>query len=280
MTSNTGDDLERRMQELQQTRDMISASYDAVYTGTPNSPTLRRLWHEHAEGLDFPQEFGHVSFTTLGELRRMAAELCLSPVGTLVDLGCGMAGPALWMVRQTGAHLIGVDLSAAAVEQAGLRAGQLGLAERVRFVVGSFAESGLEAGSADGVMSEDALQYAPDKTAAMVEAARILRPGGRLVCSTYEVDAKRASGMPILGLDPVGDYRPVLAKAGFKVESYEEVPGWPEPMTTAYSTILKAAEALTAEMGEAAVAALFLEMNMTLQMQPYRRRVLIAATRE
>lgn len=280
MTSDTENALERRMQELQQTRDMISAGYDAVYTGTPKSPTLRRLWNAHAEGLDFPQEFGHVSFTTLRELRRMAAELRLSPGGTLIDLGCGMAGPALWMARETGAHLIGVDLSAAAVEQASARAAQVGLAGRARFVVGSFAETGLEAGSADGVMSEDALQYAPDKQAAMVEAGRVLRAGGRLVCSTYELDAKRASGMPILGLDPVEDYRPILAKAGFRVESYEEAPGWPEPMTTAYSTILKAGEALTAEMGEAAVAALFLEMTMTLEKKPYRRRVLLAATRE
>src|SRR4030042_4544392 len=97
MTSSAEGNLEKRMQELQQTRDMISAGYDAVYSGTPKSPTLRRLWHELAEGLDFPLEFGHVSFTTLRELRRMAAELRVGPRSTLVDLGCGMAGPAPWV---------------------------------------------------------------------------------------------------------------------------------------------------------------------------------------
>ena len=86
--------------------------------------------------------------------------------------------------------------------------------------------------------------------------------------------------MPVLGVDPIGDYRPLLTKAGFKVELYEEVPGWPVPMTSTYSTILDSREALTKEMGEAAVAALFAEMSMTLQHQPYRRRVIAAATRE
>src|SRR4030042_3757738 len=97
MISKPEGNLEQRMQELQQTRDMISAGYDAVYTGTPKSPTLRRLWHELAEGLDFPLEFGHVSFTTMRELRRMAAELRLGQGRPLGDLGCGMGGPGPWM---------------------------------------------------------------------------------------------------------------------------------------------------------------------------------------
>ena len=279
MTSNTGSGRERPTEDSQQARSIVAAGYDAVYTSAPKTPTLRRLWHEHAEGLDFPEEFGHISFTTLAELERVVAELRLRPGDTLVDLGCGLAGPALWVVRETGARLIGVDLSSVAVEQARDRAVKLGLATQARFLVGSFADTGLETGLAHGAMSEDALQYAPDKEAAMVEAARILRPGGRLVCSTYELNPERAANMPILGLDPVEDYRPALAKAGFRVETYEEVPGWPEPMTTTYSTILNAREALTQEMGEAAVAALFMEMSMTLEQQPYRRRVLFAATR-
>lgn len=261
-------------------QDIVSAGYDAVYGATLKSPTLRRLWHEHAEGLDFPEEFGHISFTTLPELQRVATELRLSPGDTLVDLGCGMGGPALWVARETGARLVGVDASRVATEQASARAAQLGLGEQARFVVGSFADTGLDASSASGAMSEDALQYAPDKRAAMAEAARILRPAGRLVFTAYELDPDRAASLPILGADPVDDYRPLLRDAGFSIEVYEEVPGWPEPMTTTYSALLDASEALTEEMGEAAVAALSVELSMTLEQQPYRRRVLVAATRE
>ena len=183
------------------------------------------------------------------------------------------------MARETGANLIGVDASRVATEHAGARAKELGLEARARFVAGSFSETGLEAGSVDGAMSEDAIQYAPDKQAAMSEAARILRLGGRFVFTVYELDRERAADLPILGSDPVGDYRPLLARAGFSVESYEEVAGWPEPMTATYSTLLGEREALTAEMGEAAAGALLMEMALTVEQRPYRRRVLVAATK-
>lgn len=165
---------------------VVSAGYDAVFGATPASPTLRRLWREHACGLDFPDQFSHISFVTVAGLTRMAAELRLTPGQTLVNAGCGMGGPALWLARHTGARLIGINLSSAGVSLAGERAAALGFGEGARFAVGAFAETGLDDASVDAIASEDALQYVPDKRAAFVEAARILRPGGRLVFSAFD----------------------------------------------------------------------------------------------
>jgi ubiquinone/menaquinone biosynthesis C-methylase UbiE len=259
--------------------DIIAAGYNAVHGATAGSPTLRRLWHDLAEGADFPDDFGHISFTTLDELRRIARELALTPDDVFVDVGCGLAGPALWMARETGAQLIGVDISSVAVTRAGERADALGLAGRAGFTVGSFAATTLDDASAAGMMSEDALQYAPDKQAAFDEAARVLAPGGRLVFTAFELDPERAGGLPVLGADPVTDYRPGLRQAGFEVRAYEEAPGWPEPMSRTYSAVLGARNAITSEMGAAAANALFLEMSLTLERRPYRRRVLAVATR-
>ena len=50
------------------------------------------------------------------------------------------------------------------------------------------------AAAADGAISVDALQYAPDKRARLKEAARILRPGGRLVFTAFEVEPQRVEG--------------------------------------------------------------------------------------
>ena len=260
-------------------QNLVSVGYDAVYEATPKSPTLRRLWREHASGTDFPDEFANISFVTLPQLKLIASELRVGPAQTLVDLGCGMAGPALWVARETGARLIGVDFSAVAVGLATARAADLGMSGQAQFVTGTFAATGLADASADGAMSEDAIQYCPDKRAAVTEAARILRPGGRLVFTAFELDPAHTAGLPVLGDDPVDDYRPLLEAAGFTVDDYREVPGWPEPVRTTYQSLLDAGDALMSEMGAVAAAALAMELRLTLQQGIYKRSVLVCATR-
>ena len=261
-------------------QNLVSVGYDAVYEATPKSPTLRRLWREHASGADFPDEFANISFVTVPQLKLIASELRVGPGKTLVDLGCGMAGPALWVARETGAHLVGVDFSAVAVGLATSRAADLGMSEQAHFVSGTFADTGLADASADAAMSEDAIQYTPDKRAAVAEAARILRPGGRLVFTAFELDAAHTAGRPVLGDDPVDDYRPLMEAAGFSVDDYREIPGWPEPLKTTYQSLLDAGDALTGEMGAVAATALFMELRLTLQQEIYKRRVLVCATRK
>ena len=257
----------------------IATGYDAVYAATPNSPTLAAIWREHALGPDYPAGFEHISFLTLAELRTIASELRLDANSTFVDLACGLGGPGLWVARETQAKLTGIDLSPIAVAAARDRAARLGLSEVAQFSIGTFAATGLSAAAFDGAMSADALQYAPDKQAALAEAARILRPGGRLVFACFEFEADRIAGLPVLGPDPDGDYRPVLESAGFQVSSYAETPNWRARLTGAYQAIVDAKTSLTDEMGAGAYSALLGEVALTLQIQPYKSRVLVAATR-
>lgn len=261
-------------------QNVIAAGYDAVYAVMPNAPTLRRLWREYACGADFPDDFYHFSFVTAGDLERIATELRVGEGDLLVDFGSGGGGPLLWMARRTGARAIGIDISAVGVALANKRASALALEANVRFEVGSFSDTAIDTASVNGIMSEDALQYAPDKRAAFVEAARIMQPGGRFVFTAFELDSERASGLPVLGTDVVPDYRPVLEDAGFSVDVYEPIAGWPEPMTSTFNALLGAHDELIGEMGELALNAQEGELVLTLERQPYVRRVFVAATRQ
>ncbi|MEP7023277.1 MAG: class I SAM-dependent methyltransferase [Actinomycetota bacterium] len=253
--------------------------YDAVYDALPRSETFSRIWRASACGGDFPAEFAHISFLTLGEARRILRLLSIGEGDVLVDVACGAGGPGLWAAQQTGAALIGIDPSAAGLATARQRADSTGLAQRARFAEGTFERTGLGDRSADAVMSVDALQYAPGKRPALAELFRVLRPGGALVFIAFEVDPSKVTGLPVLGADPVRDYVPLLQGAGFAVEVCEETPGWPERVYGAFGAIIESAGAIEAEMGQHCTAGLVLEAMLTVQLRPYPRRVLVAARR-
>lgn len=253
--------------------------YDAVYDALPRGETFNRLWRKNAYDGDFPEEFAHIGFLTVAEAQRMRELLRINPDDVLADLACGAGGPGLWMAAQSGASLIGVDPSAAGLTAARARAAAVGLGERARFEQGTFEQTNLSDGAADAAMSIEAFQYAPDKRAALTEFFRVLRPGGRLAFIAFEVDPAKVAGLPVLGVDPIPNYQPLLEAAGFDVEAYEETPGWRRRVNAAFGAIVDASDTLAEEMGERAAAGAVAEAMLTVQVQPYPRRVMAVARR-
>ncbi len=258
--------------------DPVATGYDAFYASWGQSPTLRRIWREDVTGPDYPEEFAHISFLPLAALRSLTDGLHLAEDQLLVDVACGAGGPGLWAAREASARLLGIDLSPIAVTRARERAPTVGMEGRATFAQGSFDATGLDAESADAVMTVDALQYAPDKASAIGEVARILRPGGRFAFVAFELDAERIAGLPVWQ-DPVADYRPLLEHTGFDVLSYDQLPDWQTLVTSGFGSIIEEREALERELGELAAAALVLEASITLQLEPYCGHAIAVATR-
>ncbi len=138
-------------------------------------------------GDEYAGELAPFSFITRSVLAKTVTILSLSPGRVFVDLACGTGGPGLWLARESGARLIGIDWSPEAIRQANRRMAVLAPAGGASFHVGLLTDTGLDDESADAVVCYDAFQFAPDSIECVSEIARVLRSGGRFMMSGWNV---------------------------------------------------------------------------------------------
>jgi SAM-dependent methyltransferase len=160
----------------------LSAGYfDGWYADRVAMPAADEIMNRH---MGFPPgtRAGVVPAQAIPEL---AGELRLTPGSTLLDLACGRGAYGLLVAQKAGASLIGVDFSAQALNEAGEQAARMG-AGNASFRVGELTATGLPGASADAVLCTDAIQFPDEPAAAYSEIRRVLRPGGRVVLTSWE----------------------------------------------------------------------------------------------
>jgi SAM-dependent methyltransferase len=113
----------------------------------------------------------------------------LSGVRVAVDLGCGAGLDAALLAEQLSgdAMVVALDLAPAMLARAREAAGPLA-GSVVQPLAADMEQLPLADGTADLVLANASFNLALDKHAAFAEAARILRPGGRLVARDLVLD--------------------------------------------------------------------------------------------
>jgi SAM-dependent methyltransferase len=138
--------------------------------------------------------------------------------GTIVDCPCG-AGPALRALDpERDVHYIGADLSPAMLRRIRRRAEARGIAG-LDLHHADAADLPLEGGTADLFLSYWGLHCFDDPVAAVAEMARVTKPGGRLVGSSF-VHARDTLRQRLLIRPGLGDFGPMGTE--------EEIRGWLE----------------------------------------------------
>jgi SAM-dependent methyltransferase len=154
----------------------------------------------------------------------LADAVGLEPASRVLDLGCGLGGPARYLAATFGCAVTGVDLSPGFIDAATYLTARCGLADRATFQVGDALHLPFEAGAFDSVFLQHVAMNIEDRAALYAEVRRILAPGGRF--ATYDLvlrdgdvvyPAPWARDASTSFLRSEADTRAALEHAGFKV---------------------------------------------------------------
>lgn len=150
----------------------------------------------------------------------------------VLDVGCGSGGPALFLAREIGCHVTGVDIN-----EAGIRAGlalalEAGARDKVHLQHADVREPLPFTDEAfDALVCMDVMCHLPDRRQIFEEWRRVLRPGGRALYTDPVVltdfvsknDLATRSSTGYFEFVPPGVNERLLAEAGFELVTTEDV---------------------------------------------------------
>lgn len=196
-----------------------TAFYDANFGSSPDDlyGAIRRE--------AFGEDIGQFSWTTADEHRRFQRLLGINADSQVLEVACGSGGPALFLVRSTGCHLVGVDIHAAGVATANESAVRDGLSDKATFLVHDARDRlPFHDGAFDAIISIDSINHIFARAAVFAEWWRVLRPGGRVLYTDAvvvtgplrrEETVARSPSMGEFVFTPYGADEALLASAGF-----------------------------------------------------------------
>lgn len=159
-------------------------------------------------------------------LTRMIAErLPLHPGQHLLDVGCGVAEPAIYLADRLGVSVSGITVSGWEVQEATKNIAFAGLSERMSITRADAAALPFPDNEFDAAIAFDSVPNALDKRQWFGEIFRVLRPGSRVVYSEYPAIADmtaaqrevlRANTVPDPPTSMAAAVAPAVA-AGFEV---------------------------------------------------------------
>jgi ubiquinone/menaquinone biosynthesis C-methylase UbiE len=158
----------------------------------------------------------------------------LANVGELthvLDVCCGLGGPARYLAHHYGSRVTGIDLNQSRVNGAIRLTEMVGLEEKVSFYRANALSSGLPSAEFDSLISQEAFCHIPDKPGLLTECIRVLKPGGLIAFTdilegasiTKPVRERLRQEMTFTELNTLDGYRALLDSNGCDVKKAEDL---------------------------------------------------------
>lgn len=148
----------------------------------------------------------------------------------VLDAGCGIGGTSRLLAGETGCRVHGIDLAGRFIEAAKFLNQCTGLEDRVSFRQGSVLSLPFKNSTFDVVLCQHMLMNIQDKSTAVKEFHRVLRPGGTLIL--HEISKGQgdhmvypvpwAAGPSISFIEPWDKSAERFLESGFKITDYAD----------------------------------------------------------
>ena len=160
----------------------------------------------------------------------LAQALAPEPEAHVLDVGCGVGGPARLLAATYGCRVTGIDLTPAAVAAATALSERAGLGERTRFLEADALALPFPDAGFDHAWTQHAAMNIADRARLYAELRRVLKPGGRLAIHDVVEGADGPLVFPVpWAATPQSNFlltpaamRAVLIEAGFEILSWED----------------------------------------------------------
>lgn len=113
---------------------------------------------------------------------RLALKLALQPGDVVLDMGCGIGGPARHIAKFSDAKIVGLNVNEYQLQRAEDLTKKAGLEHQCTFVKGNFLSAPFEEESFSKIYAIEATCHSPTLAQVYAEAFRLLKPGGLFAC--------------------------------------------------------------------------------------------------
>jgi ubiquinone/menaquinone biosynthesis C-methylase UbiE len=199
--------------------------------------TARLLEALRATGID-PDRLSIADLAPVDEFHiggRPATEHCIAKMSLrkdqhVLDVGCGIGGPARYIASTVGCRITGIDLTPEFIDTAGELTRRTGLSEAITYAVASALDMPFEDGTFDAAITIHVAMNIRDRAGLYREVARVLKPGAQFC--VYDVMQGEKDGVlyPVPWAESAAtshlttpkETAALLEEAGFAVHEVED----------------------------------------------------------
>lgn len=115
----------------------------------------------------------------------LAKHAAISYKDKVLDAGCGYGGSSIWLARNIGCKVIGLNIVPFQIKKAKEYARKFNVSDKVDFQNQDYSHTSFEENSFDVVWGLESIVHAENKENFIKEAFRLLRRNGRIIIAEY-----------------------------------------------------------------------------------------------